>query len=146
MTAISTDEVLRKILKRDCVIAVVGLSDKRYRPSYEAAAYMQQNGNRIVPLNSLLAATTVRGEPVHASLADARAALAAQGVEIGMVGVFRKSADLPPVADAAIKIAARSVWLQLGVVHGADAGKARAAGLDFVADRCVKIEHRRLFA
>ncbi|WP_231752063.1 CoA-binding protein [Burkholderia sp. MSMB1498] len=104
---------------------------------------MQQNGNRIVPVNSLLAATTVRGEPVHASLADARAA---QGVEIGMVGVFRKSADVPPVADAAIEIAARSVWLQLGVVHGADAGKARAAGLDFVADRCVKIEHRRLFA
>lgn len=60
---------------------------------------MQQNGNRIVPLNSLLAATTVRGEPVHASLADARAARAAQGVEIGMVDVFRKSADVPPVAD-----------------------------------------------
>ncbi|WP_082716474.1 MULTISPECIES: CoA-binding protein [Burkholderia] len=144
MTAISTDTVLRKILKRDRVIAVVGLSDKPYRPSHEVAGYMQRNGYRIVPVNPLLAGTKVLGETVHASLADARAALAAEGAEIGMVDVFRKSADVPPVVDAAIEIGARSVWLQLGVVHDAAVAKARAAGLDVVVDRCVKIEHRRL--
>ncbi|AJY42719.1 CoA-binding protein [Burkholderia humptydooensis] len=76
MTAISTDEVLRKILKRDRVIAVVGLSDKPYRSSYEVAAYLRQNAYRIVPVNPLLAGTTVLGEPVHPSLAGAVAAKA----------------------------------------------------------------------
>ncbi|MDN7675787.1 CoA-binding protein [Burkholderia oklahomensis] len=144
MTAISTDAALRKILKRDRVIAVVGLSDKPHRPSHEVAAHMQRNGYRIVPVNPLLAGTKVLGETVHASLDDACAALAAEGAEIGMVDVFRKPADVPPVVDAAIEIRARSVWLQLGVVHDAAAAKARAAGLDVVVDRCVKIEHRRL--
>ncbi|CAJ3005760.1 CoA-binding domain-containing protein [Burkholderia pseudomallei] len=88
--------------------------------------------NRIVPVNPLLAGAALLGERVHPSLADARAALAADGIEIDMV-------------DAALAIGARSLWLQPGVVHDEAAAKARTAGLDVVVGRCVKIEHRGRF-
>ncbi|WP_323119323.1 CoA-binding protein [Burkholderia alba] len=141
-----TDTSLRRILQRDKVIAVVGLSDRPSRPSHEVAAYLQRHGYRIVPVNPRLAGETVLGETVHASLADAQAALASEGAAIGMVDVFRKSADVPSVVADAIAIGARSLWLQLDVRHDAAAAQAEAAGLDVVTDRCVKIEHRRLSA
>ncbi|WP_038799411.1 CoA-binding protein [Burkholderia pseudomallei] len=101
--------------------------------------------NRIVPVNPLLAGAALLGERVHPSLADARAALAADGIEIDMIDVFRKPEEVPAVVDAAIAIGARSLWLQPGVVHDEAAAKARTAGLDVVVGRCVKIEHRRRF-
>ncbi len=138
------DSIIRKILKRDRVIAVVGLSDKPERPSHGVAETMQQAGYRIVPVNPMLDGRRVLGERCYASLPAAAAALARDGAAIHMVDVFRKSSEVSAVADDAIAIGARSLWLQLGVIDEAAAARARAAGLDVVMDRCVLIEHRRL--
>ncbi|MBN3788701.1 CoA-binding protein [Burkholderia sp. Ac-20353] len=140
----SDDSIIRKILKRDRIIAIVGLSDKPYRPSHGVAEYMQQAGYRIVPVNPMLDGQRVLGERCYASLPAAAAALARDGVAIGMVDVFRKSSEVAAVADDAIAIGARSLWLQLGVIDEAAAARARAAGLDVVMDHCALVEHRRL--
>lgn len=87
------DAIIRKILKRDRVIAVVGLSDKPHRASHGVAEYMQRAGYRIVPVNPMLDGQRVLGERCYASLTDAAAALARDGAAIGMVDVFRKSSE-----------------------------------------------------
>jgi predicted CoA-binding protein len=134
---------LRRILGSNRTLAVVGLSPQWHRPSFFAAKYMQSHGYRIVPVNP--GATEILGERAYPSVTAAADALAAQGVKIDMVDCFRRSEDIPPLADEAIAIGAKCLWLQLGVVNEAAAAKARAAGLDVVMDRCVKIEHARLF-
>ncbi|MGE0331742.1 MAG: CoA-binding protein [Ramlibacter sp.] len=134
----STVSELRRILGTCKTIAVVGLSPQWHRPSFFAAKYMQSHGYRIVPVNP--AATDILGERCYPSVTAA-----AQHHAIDMVDCFRKSADIPPIADEAIAIGAKCLWLQLGVIHEAAAQKARDAGLDVVMDRCVKIEHARLF-
>lgn len=139
----STISKLRDILGTCQTIAVVGLSPQWHRPSFFAAKYMQGHGYRIVPINP--SATEILGERCYASITEAAAALAVQGQRIDMVDCFRKSADIAPLADEAIAIGARCLWQQIGVVNEAAAAKARAAGLDTVMDRCVKIEHARLF-
>ena len=134
---------LRRILGTCKTIAVVGLSPQWHRPSFFAAKYMQGHGYRIVPVNPT--ATEILGERSYPSVTAAAQALAAQGQRIDLVDCFRKSEDIPPIADEAIAIGARCLWLQIGVINEAAAAKARAAGLDVVMDRCVKIEHARLF-
>lgn len=134
---------LRRILGGCRTLAVVGLSPQWHRPSFFAAKYMQSHGYRIVPVNP--GATEILGERAYPSVTAAAQALAAAGQRIDMVDCFRRSEDIPPIADEAIAIGARCLWLQLGVVNEDAAAKARAAGLDVVADRCVKIEHARLF-
>jgi uncharacterized protein len=134
---------LRRILGTCKTIAVVGLSPQWHRPSFFAAKYMQGHGYRIVPVNPT--ATEILGERCHASVAAAARALAAQGDRIDLVDCFRRSEDIAPIADEAIAIGARCLWLQIGVVNEEAAAKARAAGLDVVMDHCVKIEHARLF-
>ena len=134
---------LRRILGTCKTIAVIGLSPQWHRPSFFAAKYMQGHGYRIVPVNP--AASAILGEPSYPSVTAAAQALAAQGQRIDLVDCFRKSEDIPPIADEAIAIGAKCLWLQIGVVNQAAAAKARAAGLDVVMDRCVKIEHARLF-
>lgn len=129
---------LRRILKSCRTIAVVGLSAEWHRPSYFAAKYMQQHGYRVLPVNPRYVGQTILGEPCHASLADI-----AQPVD--MVDVFRRTDDVGPIAEQAIAIGARCLWQQIGVLNHAAADRARAAGLDVVMDRCVKIEHGRLF-
>jgi len=129
---------LRRILKSCRTIAVVGLSAEWHRPSYFAAKYMQQHGYRVLPVNPRYAGQTILGEPCHARLADI-----AQPVD--MVDVFRRTDDVGPIAEQAIAIGARCLWQQIGVLNHAAADRARAAGLDVVMDRCVKIEHGRLF-
>jgi predicted CoA-binding protein len=129
---------LRRILREHRTIAVVGLSAEWHRPSYFAARYMQQHGYRIVPVNPRYAGGQVLGEPCCASLADIPFA-------VDMVDVFRKAEDVGPIAEQAITIGAKCLWLQLGVMNQAAADLAEAAGLDVVMDRCVKIEHARLF-
>ena len=148
MSDTATDAQLRDILAQCRTLAVVGLSPQPDRPSHQASQYMQRHGYRIVPVNPVVARQGGRilGEPVHASLADASAALAAQGLRIDMVDCFRKSEDIPPLAAEAIAIGARCLWLQLGVTNAAALAQARAAGLWAVQDRCVKIEHQRLLA
>ena len=134
---------LRRILGVCRTIAVVGLSPQWHRPSFFAAKYMQSHGYRIVPVNPV--ATEILGERSYPSVAAAANALAGQGQKIDMVDCFRKSEDIPPIADEAIAIGARCLWMQIGVINEAAAQKARAAGLDVVMNRCVKIEHARLF-
>ncbi len=127
---------LRRILKSCRTIAMVGLSADWFRPSYFAAKYMQQHGYRIVPVNPRYA--EILGERCYARLEDIPFA-------VDMVDVFRKSADVMPVARSAVAIGAKCLWQQLGVANAEADAIARAAGLDSVMDRCVKIEHARLF-
>ncbi len=134
---------LRRILGTCKTIAVVGLSPQWHRPSFFAAKYMQGHGYRIVPVNPTTA--DILGEPRYPSLTAAAESLAAQGATIDLVDCFRRSEDIPPIADEAIAIGAKCLWMQIGVINESAATKARAAGLDVVMDRCVKIEHARLF-
>jgi predicted CoA-binding protein len=138
-----TIQELRRVLGSCRTLAIVGLSPQWHRPSYFAAKYMQEHGYRIVPVNPAVAG--ILGEKSYPSVSAAAEALAAQGQKIDLVDCFRRSADIPPIAEEAIAIGARCLWLQIGVVDEASAAKARAAGLDVVMDRCVKIEHARLF-
>jgi predicted CoA-binding protein len=127
---------LRRILKESRVIAVVGLSADWYRPSHFAAKYMLEHGYRVIPVNPKYA--EILGQKCFASLRDIEE-------KIDIVDVFRKTQDVMPIAEDAIAIRARVLWQQLGVRNEAAAAKARAAGLEAVLDRCVKIEHGRLF-
>ena len=127
---------LRRILAENRVIAVVGLSADWFRPSYFAAKYMKEHGYRIIPVNPK--DPSILGEKCYASLRQIPE-------KVGIVDCFRKTADIPPIAEDAIAIGARVLWQQLGVRNEAAAARARAAGLDAVTDRCVKIEHGRLF-
>jgi predicted CoA-binding protein len=127
---------LRRILASSRTIAVVGLSAEWHRPSYFAAKYMQDHGYRIVPVNPRYA--EVLGERCHASLESV-------DVPIDIVDVFRRSEEVLPIARQAIAIGARCLWQQIGVKNIEAARLAEAAGLDSVMDRCVKIEHARLF-
>jgi hypothetical protein len=133
-----TDDIagLRRILKTCRTIAVVGLSAEWHRPSYFAAKYMQEHGYRVIPVNPRY--DTILGERCFARLEDI-------DVPVDMVDVFRKPADVPPIARSAVAIGARCLWQQLGVMNAEADAIARDAGLDSVMDRCVKIEHARLF-
>ena len=139
----STISELRRILGTCKTIAVVGLSPQWHRPSFFAAKYMQAHGYRIIPVNPM--ATEILDERCYPSVTEAAAALAAQGQRIDMVDCFRKTADIGPIAEEAIAIGARCLWQQLGVVNQTASAQARAAGLEVVMDRCVKIEHARLY-
>lgn len=121
-------------------IAVVGLSANTSRPSFDVARAMQAYGYRIIPVNPILAGTSILGEHCYATLAEAATALQTDGIGIDIVNCFRKSADIMPIADAAIAIGARVLWMQMGVVNEAAAASARAAGLQVVMDRCIKID------
>ena len=127
---------LRRVLKQCHTIAVVGLSAEWHRPSFFAAKYMQQQSYRIVPVNPRY--DSILGEPCFARLEDIPFA-------VDMVDVFRKPADVLPIAHSAVAIGAKCLWQQLGVMNDEADALARAAGLDSVMNRCVKIEHARLF-
>ena len=127
---------LRRILSTCRTIAVVGLSADWFRPSFFAAKYMLDHGYTVIPVNPKY--PEILGQTCYASLRDIP-------VPVDMVDVFRKPADLPPIARDAVAIGARCLWQQLGVVNLEADAIAREAGLDSVTDRCVKIEHGRLF-
>lgn len=127
---------LRRILKTAKTIAVVGLSAEWHRPSYFAAKYMQQHGYRVIPVNPRY--DSILGERCFARLEDI-------GEPVDIVDVFRKPADVLPIAHSAVAIGAKCLWQQLGVMNLEADALARAHGLDSVMDRCVKIEHARLF-
>ncbi|HSB24194.1 MAG TPA: CoA-binding protein [Burkholderiaceae bacterium] len=127
---------LRRILGSAGTIAVVGLSAEWHRPSHFAAKYMQAKGYRVIPVNPRY--ESILGERCVARLEDV-----AEPVDI--VDVFRRTDDVVPIAEAAIRIGAKCLWQQIGVKNLQADAMARAAGLDSVMDRCVKIEHARLF-
>jgi predicted CoA-binding protein len=129
-------DALRRILKSCRTVAVVGLSANWWRPSYFVAKYLQEHGYRVIPVNP--AYEEVLGEKCYASLREVPE-------RIDMVDCFRKSDEIPALAEDAIAIGAKCLWMQLGVANEVAAGRASAAGLDVVMDRCVKIEHGRLF-
>ena len=128
------DEI-QDILKTCRTIAVVGLSSKRYRPSYGVSEYMQKSGYRIIPVNP--EEKEVLGEKAYARLEDVPE-------KIDLVDIFRRSEFVSPIVDSAIQLGAQAVWMQEGVVDAPSAARARAAGLKVVMDRCVLKEHRRM--
>lgn len=130
------DETIEKVLANSLVIAVVGLSDREDRASHGVARYLQSEGFRIIPVNPTLKGP-ILGEVSYPSLDDLPE-------KVDLVDIFRRPIDVPPVVDAAIRIGAPAVWMQLGIVHQEAAHLASAAGLDVVMDRCTAIEHRRL--
>jgi predicted CoA-binding protein len=132
------DATIRHILATCKTIAVVGLSPKPHRASFDVSRYMQAHGWRIIPINPAAAASgaTILGEKVYATLLEA-----AQHETIDLVNVFRNAEDVPPVVDEAIAIGAQAVWLQLGIAHDTALEKARAAGLQVIQDKCLKVEH-----
>ncbi len=132
----STVSYLRRILKDNHTIAVVGLSADWYRPSYFAAKYMQEHGFRIIPVNPKY--NEILGERCYPNLASIPD-------KIDIVDVFRKSEDCAPIAKDAAAIGAKALWLQIGVMNDEARQIAEAAGMDFVQNRCVKIEYARLF-
>ena len=127
---------LRRILKENHRIAVVGLSSNSMRPSYFAAKYLKDHGYEIVPVNPNY--REILGEKCYPSLLDIPG-------KVDVVDLFQKPEQIPGFVDQAIAIGARVVWMQLGIIHEAAADKARAAGLEVVMDRCMKIEYARLF-
>ncbi|HEX6633151.1 MAG TPA: CoA-binding protein, partial [Usitatibacter sp.] len=129
-------EKVRRILRHAKTIAVVGLSAQWHRPSYFAAKYMQEHGYRVIPVNPTY--PEILGEKSYKSLRDVPG-------KVDIVDCFRKSAEIPAIADDAIAIGAKVLWMQLGVENGDARRKAEAAGLEVVENRCVKIEHGRFF-
>lgn len=127
---------LRRILKSSRTIAVVGLSANWWRPSYFVAKYLQEHGYRVIPVNP--AYRDVLGETCYPTLCEIPE-------PVDMVDCFRKADEIPALTEEAIAIGAKCLWMQLGVVNEVAAARAQAAGLDVVMDRCVKIEHGRLF-
>ena len=131
MTSLEQD-----ILRRSRTLAVVGLSPKADRVSHRVTAYLQDQGYRIIPVNP--AAETILGEPSYPNLEAIPAGAA------DTVLVFRRSSEVPPVVEQAIKIGAGAVWMQEGIVSGDAARLAREAGLDVVMDRCMLKVHRAM--
>jgi len=124
------------ILKNYRVVAVVGLSSDPARPSYRVAEYLQQHGYRIIPVNP--ACQEILGEKCYPSLKEIP-------FPVEVVDIFRKVEAIPAIVDEAIHVGAKAVWMQLELVEPVSAQKARNAGLQVVMDRCLKIEHTRLF-
>lgn len=123
------------ILHSSRTIAVVGLSAKRYRPSYGVSEYMQKAGYRIIPVNPN--AAQILGEKCYPDLESIPEA-------VDIVDIFRRSEFVPAIVEAAIRIGAKVIWMQEGVVHEEAARRAEAAGLAVIMDRCILKDHRRL--
>jgi uncharacterized protein len=132
--AVAAADPILDILKKYKTIAVVGLSSNPARPSYDVSEYMQSAGYRIIPVNPNEA--EVLGEKSYARLEDVPE-------KIGIVDIFRRSEDVPPVVESAIGVGAKVVWMQLGIANEEAAEKARRAGLLVVEDACIFVEHRR---
>ena len=132
----TSDAEIRDILTRVKTIAVVGWSPKPDRPSHGVAAYLKRRGYRVIPVNPGQAGQEALGETVVATLAEAG--------PVDMVDIFRRSEEAGAVADEAVRLGAKVVWMQLGVVDEAAAERARAAGVQVVMNRCPAIEIPRL--
>src|SRR5258706_1350779 len=128
---------LRRILHDAKTIAVVGLSADWFRPSFFAAKYMQEHGYRVIPVNPKY--PEILGEKCYGSLREIRE-------KVDIVDVFRKTADVMPIAEDAIAIGAKVLWQQIGVKNEAAAAKARAAGVGTVMDRLVPVQQRPAFS
>ena len=131
------DQEIKNLLSTYKTIAVVGISPKPDRPSYVVASYLQSKGYRIIPVRP--DGEVLLGERVYHSLRDIP-----KEIDVDIVDVFRKSAEVVPVVEEAVERGAKMVWMQEGVVNQDAAAKAEKAGLKVVMDRCIKKEHQRL--
>ena len=128
-------QTINELLKTAHVIAVVGLSNRKHRPSFGVSEYMQRAGYRIIPVNPH--ESSILGEKAYASLEDVPE-------KIDIVDIFRRSEFVPEIVEQAIRVGAGAVWMQEGVIHEEAAARAQAAGLTVVMDRCILKEHQRL--
>ena len=126
---------ISEILHTSRTIAVVGLSGKRYRPSYGVAEYLKRSGFRIIPVNPM--EKEVLGERAYPDLDSIPE-------KVDLVDIFRRPEFVPEIVEAAIRIGAKAIWMQEGVVHERAAQRAEQAGLAVVMDRCILKDHRRL--
>ena len=124
-----------ELLRNSHTIAVVGLSSKRFRPSYGVTEYMQHAGYHIIPVNPN--EQKVLGENCYATLDDVPE-------PVDIVDIFRRSEFVPEIVEAAIRKGAKAIWMQEGVIHEDAAARAREAGLEVIMDRCILKEHRRM--
>jgi len=129
------EKLINRILEDSRTIAVVGLSAKPDRPSYDVAAFLQSNGYKIIPVNPNL--SSVLGEKSYPDLSSIPE-------PVDVVDIFRKSEDVGPIVDEVIKVGARTVWMQLGIVNEEAAKKAQDAGLNVIMDRCMKREYGKI--
>ena len=133
-----TKQYIREILAEAKTVAMVGASPNWNRPSYFVMKYLQAKGYRVIPVNPGVAGQEILGETVYASLADVPE-------PIDMVDIFRNSQAAGPIAEEAVAVGAKIVWMQLGVRNDAAAAHAEAAGLKVVMNRCPKIEFASLY-
>jgi len=131
---VASSDAVAQILRGVKTIAVVGLSSNPMRPSYGVAEYLKTAGYRIIPVNPN--ETEVLGEKAYARLEDIPA-------QVDIVDVFRRAEEVPAVAESAIRIGAKVLWMQLGIENGGAAERARAAGLVVVENACLLVEHKR---
>jgi len=135
MARITKDKEIKTILEESKVVAVVGMSQKTWRDSNKIGRYLMDNGYRVIPVNP--AYDEIDGEKCYDSLKDVPA-------DIDIVDVFRKPEAVAEIANEAIDVGAKTLWLQLGVVDEEAAEKAANAGLNVIMDHCVMVEHRKL--
>mgnify|MGYP001765728831 CR=1 FL=1 len=126
---------IEQILKNCRVIAIVGLSSNKDRPSYGVAAYLKESGYRIIPVNPKEA--TILGERCYPSLVSVKE-------KIDIVDIFRRSEDVAGVVDEAIEKGTGVIWMQEGGVDEESAARARGVGIEVIMDKCIKKEHQRL--
>ena len=126
---------IREILRKSKRIAVIGISDKPDRASYQVASYLLENGYEIIPVNPNI--KEWKGIQAYASLSEVEK-------EVDIVDIFRRGEFIPDIIDEAITLGASVIWMQLGIVDEKSAKIAKNAGLTVVMDKCIKIEHKRL--
>lgn len=135
MNITDQDHMLIQVMAPGAVVAVVGLSDKPHRASYQVAKFLQAEGYKVIPVNPTI--KEVLGEPAYSTLQEVP-------VAIDIVDVFRRSADTPPIAEAAVEVGAKVLWLQEGIYSDQAEAIAIAGGLKVVMDRCLLKEMKRL--
>jgi predicted CoA-binding protein len=131
------DEEIKEILSENKTVAVIGISAKEDRPSHIVASYLKSKGYRIIPVRP--DGDTILGEKVYPNLLEIP-----KEIRIDIVDVFRRSEEVPPIADEAIQCGAKAFWMQEGVINKEAGTKAKKAGLKVIMDRCMKKEHERL--
>ena len=135
-----SDSMIKSVLQRARVVAIVGVSANPVRPSYFVARYLKLKGFRVVPVNPGLAGQTLFGEQVYATLADIP-------FDVDMVDIFRRSDAVPAIVEDALARwpDLQTVWMQIGVEHEGAAALAEERGVTVIQNRCPKIEYQRLF-
>jgi predicted CoA-binding protein len=130
------DDAIAKVLKESKVIAVIGLSPNADRPSHHVSAYMKDAGYRVIPVNP--GHKEILGEKCYKTLLDVPE-------PVDIVDIFRRPEAIPEIVDQAIQKKAKTIWMQLGIVHNEAAKKAQKAGLTVIMNKCIMVEHRNHF-